>query len=117
RARLGRLRQQAQVSRFVMRDERRRPEEGDADMAGDQVVDRLAGAAIGNVVELDVRHLREPFSSTCWFDPAPEVAQPSPGGCFAVAINSATELTPSVGCAASASGWRASCMTGTSSFK
>ena len=44
-----------------MRDERRRPEEGDADMARDQVVDRLAGATLGNVVELDARHLREPF--------------------------------------------------------
>ena len=44
-----------------MRDERRRAEKGDANVAGDQIVDRLAGAAIGNVVELDVRHLREPF--------------------------------------------------------
>jgi hypothetical protein len=44
-----------------MRDERGRTEKGDANVAGDQIVDRLAGAAIGNVVELDVRHLREPL--------------------------------------------------------
>jgi hypothetical protein len=44
-----------------MWDERRRPKESDADMAGDQVVDRLAGATIRHVVELDARHLREPF--------------------------------------------------------
>ena len=44
-----------------MRDERRRAEKGDANVAGDQIVDRLAGATIRHVVELDARHLREPF--------------------------------------------------------
>ena len=43
-------------------------------------------------------------SSTCWFEPAPDVAQPSPGCRFAGSINSATKVTPSVG-SASASGW------------
>src|SRR4029450_11651882 len=44
-----------------MRDERSRPEKRDADMARDQIVDRLAGTAVGHVVELDNRELPEPL--------------------------------------------------------
>jgi len=44
-----------------MRDERSRPEKRDADMARDQVVDRLAGTAVGHVVELDTGELPEPL--------------------------------------------------------
>src|SRR4029453_19129604 len=44
-----------------MRDERSWPEKRDADMARDQIVDRLAGTAVGHVVELDTRELPEPL--------------------------------------------------------
>ena len=40
---------------------RRRTEERDLDVPRDQIVDRLARAAIGHVVELDVRGLVEPL--------------------------------------------------------
>src|SRR5262249_46501775 len=87
-----RLRQQPQVSRFVMRDESGRAEKGDANVAGDQIVDRLAGAAIGNVVKLDVRHLREP-PPTARADSNPRPRSHSPAR--AVASPSRSILRPS----------------------
>src|SRR5262249_41365456 len=59
---LCRLRQQAQVSGVMVRDERYRPEDGKWDMARDKVIDRLAGAPIGDVFKFDPRNLRKPFS-------------------------------------------------------
>jgi len=61
RARRRALRDQLEGAGLVVRDQRRRAERGDHDMARHQVVDRLGAAAIGHVLEPDAGELREPL--------------------------------------------------------
>ncbi len=60
-ARLGRLREETQGSGLVVREQRGRPQEADQDMAGDEIVDGLAGAPIRHMLQFDARDLGEPF--------------------------------------------------------
>src|SRR5258707_8811780 len=55
RARSGRLREESQRSGLVVRQQRGRPQETDQDVAGDEIVNSLAGAPIGHVLQFDAR--------------------------------------------------------------
>ena len=65
RASLGRLRQQAQGAGLVVRDQRRRTERAELDVAADQVVDRLPAAAIRHLLHADAGDLARTTGSPC----------------------------------------------------
>ena len=69
-----RLRQELERAGLVVRDQRRGAERGELDVAGDQIVDRLAAAAIGHVLELMPASLANHSAAMCCCEPTPEVA-------------------------------------------
>ena len=114
RARRRGLGEQPQGAGLVVRHERRRSERPQLHVAGDEVVDGRAAAAIGHLLELDARELGEPLHDHVLrraLAAARRIAQarllssPAPPARPSV-------LTPSEGCTASTTGWRDSWMTG-----
>jgi hypothetical protein len=55
------LRKHAQCSRLGVRDDGDRAKDTDHNVSRDEIVDRLAGASIGNMIELDRGELGEPL--------------------------------------------------------